>query len=194
MDMFELRRQAVHAAGILSILPLLLFGKWIGAAATGAVFAVFLIWAMWRHNRHGPATGINKLAESFATGYERSAERPLMGAITFYAGATVAVLLFDDGIAAAAFAVLALADAFSTIVGFYFGKHKLPVNPKKSWEGSATFWLAAFAVLLVFVNPFRAFLTAWIAMTIEALPRIDDNISIPITIGALLTVLAYFNI
>lgn len=189
-----MRRQAVHAAGIISIIPLLWWGKWIGAIVTVAVLAFFVLWAFWRRKRHRPATGMDRLAESFAIGYERSGERPLMGAITFYTGATISILLFDVVAAAAAIAVLALADSASTVIGFYFGRHKLPVNPKKSWEGSITFWLSAFLVLLFFVNPLRAFLTAWITMTIEALPRIDDNITVPITAGALLTILAYFNI
>lgn len=194
MSWLELRRQAVHAVGILTIFPLLWWGRWAGASVAGAVLLFFVAWAVWRHRRHRPATGLNGLAESFAAGYERSGERPLMGAITFYIGATVAAAAFSEPVAAAAIAVLALADAASTVVGFYLGRHKLPVNPKKSWEGSATFALISFAVLLFFVSPFRAFLTAWIAMTIETLPRIDDNISIPLTVGLLLTVLTYFNI
>lgn len=184
----------MHAAGIMTIIPIMWWGKWVGAAVAGSALAFLFAWAIWRHNRHRPATGMDRLAESFATKYERSGERPLMGAITFYTGATIAALFFSEPIAAAAIAVLALADSFSTVVGFYFGRHKLPVNPKKSWEGSVAFWLSAFAVLLLFVNPLRAFLTALIAMTIEALPRIDDNISVPMTVGLLLTVLAQFNI
>jgi dolichol kinase len=194
VDTLELRRQAVHAAGLLSILPLLWWGKWVGAAATGAVFAFFVIWALWRHNRRGPSSGINTLADNFMSTYERSGERPLMGAITFYAGATIAIVIFSEPVAAAAIAVLALADSLSTVVGYYFGRHKLPVNNKKSWEGSATFFLTALAILLFFVSPLRAFCTALIAMAVEALPRIDDNISIPLAVGALLTALAYFNI
>ena len=192
-SLLEFRRQLVHAAGILSIVPLLLWGKWIGAAASAAVLVFFVAWASWRHRRYGPATGLDVLAEGFVTGYERTGER-LKGAILFYAGATAAILIFVEPVAAAAIAVLAIADAASTLVGYYFGSHKLPVNPAKSWEGSLTFWFIGFIVLLFFVSPLRAFLTALMAMTVEALPKINDNVSIPIVVGALLTVLAYFNI
>lgn len=194
MDIFELRRQTVHAAGIVTIVPLLLWGKWAGAVFTGTVLAVFIIWALWREKRQGRARGINKFVESFATGYERFGERPLMGAITLLTGATIAVVAFSEPIAAAAIAVLALGDAASTVVGVYLGKHKLPVNPQKSWEGSFALLLSSFVVLLLFVNPLRAFLTAFMAMAIEALPRVDDNISIPVTVGVLLTAMDYFNI
>jgi len=194
MDTLELRRQIVHASGILTILPLLWFGKWTGLVVTGSILAIFLIWAMWRQNMHHPSTGIGRFAESFVTKYERSGERPLMGAITFYVGATLAILFFNVAIAAASIAVLALADSASTVIGSYLGKHKLAANRKKSWEGSAAFWLTSFAVLLVFVSPLRAFAVALMAMTVEALPKIDDNISIPLTVGILLTALSYFNI
>lgn len=194
MSTLELRRQAVHAAGVLTILPLVWWGKWAGVAVTAAVLAFFVAWAVWRHGRRRPATGLDRFIENFATSHERAGERPLMGAVTFYVGAAAAAILFDVPVAAAAIAVLALADAASTAIGYHLGRHKLPVNPAKSWEGSATFWISAFAILLLFVSPLRALLTALIAMTVEALPRIDDNISIPITVGGLLTALAYFNV
>ncbi len=194
MNTLELRRQAVHAVGILSILPLLWFGRWIGAAVAGSVLAFFVIWSLWRHGKRRPPNGFETILESFTAKYERYGEKPLMGAVTFYIGATISILVFSEPVAAAAIAVLAIADSASTIVGHYLGRHKLPVNQKKSWEGSVTFWLSAFAVLLFFVSPLRAFETALIAMTIEALPRIDDNISVPLAVGLLLTLMNYFNI
>jgi dolichol kinase len=194
MSMIELKRQAAHAAGILSVIPLLLWGKWIGVAVTGTVLAFFILLALWRHGRKHVTNALDRLVESFVTGYERIGERPVMGAITFYAGASLAILIFDVATAAAAIAVLAIADSVSTVIGVYFGNLNLTINPKKSWEGSLTFWLAAFATLLVFVNPMKAFLVSLMAMTVEALPRIDDNLSVPVTVGVLLTVLEFFNI
>lgn len=197
MRELELKRQIVHAAGVLTIAPLLLGGKVVGAAAIAVVLAIFVFWAFWRKtalHRVKAFTAFDRIAEGFVSAYERPDARPLAGAIYFYAGSLVAALAFEPHVAAVAIAVLALADAASTVVGHYLGKHKLPINPKKSWEGSVTFFLTALAVLMFFVSPVRALPVAFFTMAVEALPKINDNVSIPVTVGCLLTALTYLNL
>jgi dolichol kinase len=92
-------------------------------------------------------------------------------------------------VAIACIAVLSLADSMSTLVGYYFGKHKLPVNKKKTWEGSTTFFLVSLFILYLFSSPLKAIALALVATATEMLPNIDDNISIPIALGLSMSLL-----
>lgn len=194
--LLELKRQAVHAAGILTIVPLLL-DRTVGIAVIGSLLAFFVLWAIWHRTALYKFRALNvldRIAAQFVSTYERPAARPLAGAVWWYTGALAAAVVFPVHIAVAAIAVLALADAASTVVGHYFGTHKLPINPSKSWEGSAVFFVTAAAVLLLFVSPLQALLTAFIAMAVEGLPRINDNVSIPLVTGAVLSALGTSNL
>jgi dolichol kinase len=196
-DTIEIRRQAVHAAGVLMAVLVLFVDRPFAVAVISAILAFFLLWAVWRKTvlyKIRIFRPLERIAEYFVSAYERPAAPALYGAITFFTGALVAVLLFGKMVAAAAIAVLAIADAAATLIGYYFGTHKLLINRAKSLEGSIIFFLAAAAVLLVFVSPIRAALTATAVALVETLPGIDDNISIPIATGAMLTILYYLNI
>lgn len=47
-------------------------------------------------------------------------------------------------------------DGFADIIGRRFGRAKLPINPQKSWAGSAAMFLGGFIFALVFVLLFNA--------------------------------------
>lgn len=109
---------------------------------------------------------------------------PARGALMFLLGSTIALLLFDADIAAAAIAILALGDSFSTLTGRRMGSHRLPYNHEKSIEGSIAGFAAAFLGASIIVAPAAALLGALTGMLAESLPaRIDDNLSIPLTAG-----------
>lgn len=78
----------------------------------------------------------------------------------------------------------------STLIGNYFGKHKLPINKNKTFEGSSAFLVTAFFALLFFTDPIKAAITALIAMLVEMAPYIDDNITIPLTVGIVLAIIS----
>lgn len=63
----------------------------------------------------------------------------------------VAVLSQDAWIFTAAMLLMGLADGLAAVVGTMFGgKHRYKVlGHYKSWEGTATFWIAAVAIVLV---------------------------------------------
>jgi dolichol kinase len=123
-----------------------------------------------------------------------------------YAMASLAALLvFHDRIhiAAGAFALLAVGDAISNLVGRKVGGPRLPFNPRKTLGGSLAFWalggLAAWVALLWNVpagaySPAALLAFSFIASAggalIESLPQaIDDNISIIVTGSVLLYLL-----
>lgn len=193
----EIKRKIVHILGIFTILLILFFGKY-GTSAIIAVVTVagFLI-AEYRKNKKRyklpKIKQIDKLEdmmeEEFKT-VERPNALPFKGAIEFGVGCFIATVAFNETIAIACIAVLALADSMSTLVGYYFGKHKLPINKKKTWEGSITFFLISFFILSFFADPLRVFVLALIATVVEMLPFIDDNISIPLVLGITMSLLS----
>ncbi|MBU4124552.1 MAG: phosphatidate cytidylyltransferase, partial [Nanoarchaeota archaeon] len=81
---------------------------------------------------------------------------------------------------------LAAGDSFSTLVGKLYGKHPLPINHKKTWEGSIAFFVMAFTILWFF-DPTKAIYVALITMVVEMLPKLDDNLTIPLAVGILLS-------
>lgn len=102
-------------------------------------------------------------------------------------------------IAAAAWGILAFGDGMATLVGQAIGRRKLPWNPRKSWAGTAAYFVcggAAAAGLLLWTAPGRydpgfalavAFATALAAALAESLPlALDDNLLIPLLAGLLL--------
>lgn len=98
-------------------------------------------------------------------------------------------------VALAAAAMLALGDGMSAIVGRAAGRHKIWYNRSKSWEGSAGGLLAGFLGALVLMGWYAAetshdyplplvavvcALGAAFAMVGESLPRLQDNVVVPV--------------
>ncbi|MFH0928969.1 MAG: diacylglycerol/polyprenol kinase family protein [Candidatus Aenigmatarchaeota archaeon] len=192
----EIKRKAIHAMGISSIALIYIIGKLYAALAMLAVSLAFLFIDEYMKNKDKYRLVRSKKMDEFEetveeelNSFNRSKEKPFHGAITFYMGCFIVTFLFQINIAIASIAVLALADALSTLIGHFLGKHKLPVNKKKTWEGSITFFLTALTVLYFFTNPLKAIVIAALVTGVEMLPKIDDNISIPVATGILLFLL-----
>ncbi len=120
---------------------------------------------------------------------ERPGEFPLRGAMFMLMAAFLAFEVFPLRAAAAGMLVLAIADSASTVVGTLFGSHKIKFNRKKSVEGSAAFFIGSAAVLAGFMHPVSAVVLSLVVALVEALPGLDDNITVPVAISALMVLL-----
>ena len=117
----------------------------------------------------------------------------LNGATYVLISALLCVLFFPKPIMITAFLVLVLGDLTAALVGRRFGKHKLF---RKSWEGTMAFFVAGLAVATL--NPYAltgvaGFVVTAVAVAVgaivEALPwEVDDNFSIPISVGIVLMI------
>jgi dolichol kinase len=189
----EIKRQAVHALGVFTILLIFIFGKWVSSLMMLLVSIAFLALGEYRRNKNKykilKVKALDEfediIEDEFKT-YERKNELPFSGAITFYMGCFLVTLLFPITIAIASITVLALSDSLSTIMGTFFGEHKLSINKKKSWEGSIIFFVTTTMILLFFANPVKALTVSLIATFVEMLPRIDDNLTVPLVTGLLM--------
>jgi len=115
--------------------------------------------------------------------------RHLNGATYVLLSATLCVFLFPKVIVITAFAIMIVSDTSAALIGRKFGKHPFM---GKSFEGTAAFFVSALAV--VAVAPKVSYLpteyligvgAALLGALVEAFPAIiDDNLSIPVSIGA----------
>ena len=195
--MLEIRRKIVHASGILTIFLILYLGKWNAAWIMLLAALSVLLLAEYRKNRikykivkSEKLDEFEEAIEKVFREHERPNTLPFQGATEFFIGCFFATVLFEPTIAIASISVLSLADSMSTLIGVHYGKHKLHINKNKTYEGSSAFLLTSFLVLLFFLNPFKAFVIALFATFAEMLPKVDDNLIIPITVGILMTIIS----
>ncbi len=125
--------------------------------------------------------------------YDQRKKR-LSGATHVLISATLCVLIFPKLITITSFAILIISDSAAALVGRRFGKKKFL---KKSLEGSVAFFCSALIVIAA-TPKFSsaageyviAVIAAAIATVIEAMSvGIDDNLSIPISVGIVMWVL-----
>lgn len=195
--MLELRRKIVHASGILTIFLIIWLGKWNAAWITLLIALAVLLLGEYRKNRNKykiikseKLDEFEETMEKVFKEHERPNNLPFQGATEFLIGCFFAIILFEPITAIAAISVLSLADALSTLVGSYYGKHKLHVNKNKTYEGSFAFLVTAFFVLLFFADPFKAIVIAILATIAEMVPKVDDNLIIPIVVGIALSLIS----
>lgn len=186
---------------------------------SGAVFPFYILLAGWWAS-FITVVVIIILGSAISEGYRRgirlpvismlidTAERPSIiekypakGALLFFVGALLSLLLFKFSldIAAASIMVLALGDSFSTLAGRHFGEHRIFYNNDKSWEGTVVGFAAAFLGALLIIPPLLAFVGAFIGMVAESVPirlgssvNLDDNITIPVFSGITMSLASAF--
>lgn len=121
-------------------------------------------------------------------------KKRLSGATHVLISATLCVLIFPKLITITSFAILIVSDSAAALVGRRFGRRKFL---KKSLEGSAAFFFTALIVIAATPKVSSeageyviAVLAAAFATVIEAMSvGIDDNLSIPISVGIVMWML-----
>jgi dolichol kinase len=107
----------------------------------------------------------------------------------FYAvSILIALLLFSPRIAMGAIASLAIGDPVAAIVGIMYGRHRIK---GKSIEGAAANAIVSFALIIFFVrSPIVAAAGALAGAIVELMPipKVDDNLSVPIVSGLAMTI------
>lgn len=217
----EAKRKAFHVVGAVAALPVLLLAP-LPVALGIAGIAIVAIWASYVVDVTGAAVpiGMAPLQRTVSLALRetrRVGEEFPWASILFLLGmCTVAVasdlLGLPLAFALASFGVLGFGDTASAFVGLRFGRHKLPWNPRKSWEGTAAGGVAAFAAALAFAWAYYDFLGlplpgafptvalagAMVGMAVESwpprlFPFAGDNFAVPVaafvamaTVGAAL--------
>ncbi len=191
---FETRRKLVH--GLFGI-PVSVFVFFVPRTfaiyfSISLIIFLFAISAIIRNGIYVPL--ISEILAIFERKKDMR-EFPLKGTLYFLIGSFITMLLYEKTVASAAIIILALGDCFSTLVGKPFGKTKHAHNNGKSVEGSIAGFVVAFTGALFLVSPKVALVGSFAGMFVESLDikifgiAIDDNFSIPIICGLVMSLL-----
>ncbi len=191
----ELIRKAIHLCSLA--IPLVYY--WISKAqALSILIPLALVLGVLDVARlYHPATGrlYSKYLGFLLRPHERTEHgRKLNGATYVLLSAILCVLLFPKVIVITAFAVLIISDTSAALVGRRWGRHPFF---NKSVEGTTAFFVSA--LIVVALAPKVAWLPAEYAVgavavligaIVEASPvPLDDNLSIPLSIGTVMWVM-----
>ena len=195
----EVRRQLIHLSGVLFILMAQFTGRAVAVAYFFLIAFTFLLYSFhvksvekrWEHFVHK----VEAKLRDVTLGFERPHSMPFQGAFWFYIGCGLAFALFPLQVATAATIMLAVGDAFSTLVGVHVGKTRLLEN--KTLEGTVACFATAFIAGSFFIAPSIAFAGAVAAAAGELLPGlgkrrwyIDDNWIMPLLSGVVMLALS----
>lgn len=186
----ELIRKGIHLSSLA--IPVVYYFLNKGTALTILVplTAVFLITDILRLF-HTPSGRLFEQVFGFLLrAHERNDRgRQLTGASYVLLSATLSVLIFPKVIALTSFAILIISDSAAALIGRKYGRHPFM---RKSAEGTTAFFLTA--LIVVALAPKINYLpqeyviggvAALIGTIVEAMSvDIDDNVSIPFSIGA----------
>lgn len=188
----ELIRKAIHLSSIA--IPIFYFFTPRGVALNVLVplTLAFVVIDVSRYYHRPIETWFNATFGRLLRHHETDRERKrLNGATYVLISATISVFFFPKYIAVLGFLILIIADMAAALVGKRFGRHRFL---GKSAEGSLGFFLSA--MLIIILTPKIGYVPAEYAIgaaaaavgtVVEALPvDIDDNLSVPVTVGAAL--------
>lgn len=180
----EIKRQGVHVVfGSSIVLAALVLSQQALVILLTALLVVQAITLLIRD----PIT--QRILELLERDHNK-ARFPGKGALAITMGALLTALIFPLAIIPAML-VVAFADAASTIIGVRFGRSHAPWSERKSWAGIVAFALVSASIMFFYTPwwPLAALaLTAVEAADYQDIAFLDDNLLLPLTVGALLVI------
>ena len=134
---------------------------------------------------------VNRVFHSMLRAHERDESRILLSGATYVIlSATLSVFIFPKIIAITAFGILIVADASSALIGRMYGRHAFL---DKSAEGTMAFVMSAWIVVAICPKAgpdWCEYLIGGVAAVLGAIVEagsvrlhVDDNLSVPATVG-----------
>ncbi len=129
----------------------------------------------------------------------RHSEKMSFSGLSFYAlGVALSIFLYEKNVAILSILYLVFADPIASIVGYYYGKDRL--LPNKTLQGTIAAFVTCLVITLVYFYSqsllssniiIFGFLAAMFGAMSELLSafNIDDNLTIPVISGAILSAL-----
>ena len=186
--MTENGRKAVHLLAVLVPLVSELTSKYLVLAALSIITIAYVLGEVFRLKGDGLP-----IITPFTLKMSRPEERTgfIIRPAYFAIGIILALVLYPSAIAYASTCIGAIGDSVAAIVGGRFGHRR--IVRRKTVEGFAAGLTVAFLMASFFVSPLIALLGAVGAMIMELIDVPDDNLTMPIVAGALMTLatLAY---
>ncbi|MCS7171018.1 MAG: phosphatidate cytidylyltransferase [Aquificaceae bacterium] len=174
----ETRRKVFHLFALLLWLPpLYLFPGWLLTLLFVIVIVMNLITLLrlWEDRLRPYYLFVYKLER------RRNYSKPGIQALWANLGIFLSFLLFGRESALVAVVVLAVGDAFASVVGMRYGRRRIG---ERSIEGSLAFFFSTLLVLALLIGLWKALLVSFFSALVELLPlRLDDNFTVPIVAG-----------
>lgn len=143
----------------------------------------FYAYAEWRKvkgEKFGPAGFIQKMQRDEEK--QAWARAPLFLAI----GVLAAITLFSWKASMIGIYQVGFCDTVAALAGRKWGRTRLPFMTRKTYVGTAAFFLAALPVMMIFLPSSKAIVLALVGAFLESLPFKDwDNLTIPIVVSFL---------
>ncbi len=189
-------RVATRPFSFLFIIFFLIFGQFTALFIIGIVACVFIFLDILRIFHEKSDSLMTEKTEKI---YRKEEKKTFSSMTTFLVAIFISVLLFEKNIAIASTVFLIFGDTFGKIFGLAFGKRWIIKN-KKSVEGT----LAYLGCMLIFGYILYTSLdiSLWIliigclaAPAVELLSMgVNDNLTVPIISGAIMTVALFLGI
>ncbi|MBU2636813.1 MAG: dolichol kinase [Bacteroidetes bacterium] len=191
----EFFRKGIHFCSLSIPVIYFFIDKATALAILIPVTALFLVSDLMRYYNKKAATLYYKYFGWLLRNHERDEKtKRLTGASNILISAIICVLIFPKIITVTAFAVLIISDSTAALIGRRFGQTKFF---KKSLEGAVGFFISAVIVVLLtpkvqyhiteyFIGVAGVAVAAIVESTIIS---IDDNITVPISIGIVMWIL-----
>jgi len=173
--------KASHITYGLFILFLgVLYGRYTVMMSMLACLLSYGLYEYLHWSRHEDVPFITKTLRLLGSP-EEVEERPFPSPIYASLGILFTSAFFTPQIANAAISVLALGDGFAALAGRIAGRNPLPVNGRKTIEGSLTGFFIGAVGCQLFLPIKLALIGSFAGMLIEALPLpLNDNLTVPI--------------
>lgn len=199
----ELKRKAVHLSSLWMVAATLLLpcwyscGRWIAVA----IFAFLLLLTLF--SEHSYARNGKYLGRLYGMIFGRMLRKEVTpdmwvvsGGAPVLAAALMVNLIFPSSVAAVSLTVMLIGDTAAALIGRKFGKTPAPNG--KSWEGVAAFIIFGYGALalvsflagaagIFYLAGIPAVILAAAAELFEKQLHLDDNFSIPLCVGAVIT-------
>jgi dolichol kinase len=175
-------RKLIHLSALLVPILTEVTSKTIVLTALSIIVVLYAVEEALRlKGRSVPAITSFTLRMSRPEETGRFIVRPIYLAV----GVILALLLFPTRIAYASIGIVAVGDPVAAYVGERFGRRHL--RPNKTLEGLIAGLVISFILASIIVYPVAAFAGAAGAMLMELLDIPDDNLTMPIAAGVLIS-------
>jgi len=178
-----IRRNLIHALGILTIFTSIYISKQFTIAIVLWLVLIYIVHLLFKHHPKLTTLTVSKFIDKFS--HERFTRRLDFGPIFFGVGLVLPLIFFPESIAFAAIMILCLGDSFCALTVIFERWYKrLKLYREATVEGTIIGGLAGFFGAVFFVSPFIALLGAIVGIVIEVFSQtIDDNLLIPVFSG-----------
>ena len=184
----EYKRQLIHISGFLFAILAQITGGLLISFYSFMIAAFFFIYSMYLRLEERRINAflrrieeLEKKLRTMTFHVAREEERKASffhGPFWFFLSYGLVFLIFPLPVASAAAVILAVGDAFSTLIGSRYGKRK--ISGEKTLEGSIAFAVSSFIAASLFINPAIAIAGALSGAAAELCRKVNDNISVPL--------------